>query len=62
MASSCGQYHTGKTRAAGREVPIEFCDRDVETKDVVTALQRDGAVVVREQVEPEITEKVKAGG
>ncbi len=43
-------------------MPIEFCDRDVETKDVVTALQRDGAVVVREQVEPEITEKVKAGG
>ncbi len=42
------------------EVSIEFYDRDVETKDVVTALQRDGAVVVREQVEPEIVEKVHA--
>ena len=43
-------------------VPIEFYDRDVETEDVVAALQRDGSVVVREQVEPEIAEKVSAGG
>ena len=28
------------------KLSIEFYDRDVETKDVITALQRDGAVVV----------------
>ena len=37
---------------------IEFYDRDVETANVVAALQRDGAVVVREQAEPELVDAV----
>lgn len=39
---------------------IEFYDRDVETEDVISALQRDGAVVVREEVEHEVVENVLA--
>ena len=41
-------------------MPVEFYDRDVETEVVLAALRRDGAVVVREQVEPELVEKVLA--
>jgi len=41
-------------------MPIEIYDRDVETKDVVAALRRDGAVVVRRQVESEVVENVHA--
>jgi ectoine hydroxylase-related dioxygenase (phytanoyl-CoA dioxygenase family) len=40
-------------------VPIEFYDRNVETHKVVAALQRDGAVVVKEQVAPEIVDQVQ---
>ena len=41
-------------------MPIEIYDRDVETEDVVAALRRDGAVVVRRQVESEVVENVHA--
>ena len=41
-------------------MPIEIYDRDVETEVVVAALRRDGAVVVRRQVEPEVVENVHA--
>ena len=39
---------------------IEFYDSEVETEEVIAALLCDGAVVVREQVEPEIVEQVHA--
>ena len=37
---------------------IEFFDRDVETRDVVAALERDGAAVVRRQIEPQLADQV----
>jgi ectoine hydroxylase-related dioxygenase (phytanoyl-CoA dioxygenase family) len=37
---------------------IEFFDRDVETGQVVAALERDGAAVVRHQIEAELADQV----
>ena len=42
------------------EMSIAYYDCDVETEQVVAALQRDGAVVIRDLVAPEVADKVLA--
>lgn len=37
---------------------IEYFDPDVETREVVAALERDGAAVVKHQIEPELADQV----
>ncbi len=44
----------------GMRTEIESFERDVDTAEVVAALQRDGAVAVREQVDPEVVDRVLA--
>ena len=41
-------------------MPIEYFNPDANTADVVSALQRDGAAIVKNQVEPELVEAVHA--
>ena len=41
-------------------MPIESYDRRIKTEDVVAALRRDGAVIVREQVDTPIADAVLA--
>ncbi len=40
-------------------MPIEYFDSDVKTWELVEALQRDGAVVVREDISSELTDAVQ---
>jgi ectoine hydroxylase-related dioxygenase (phytanoyl-CoA dioxygenase family) len=37
---------------------LESFDRDADTRDIVTALNRDGGAIVREQVKPELAKSV----
>ncbi len=39
-------------------MPLEYFDPDVDSADVVKALRRDGAAVVRNQVGPEVTDAI----
>ncbi len=39
---------------------LESFDRDADTRDIVTALSRDGGAIVREQVNPELAKSVLA--
>ncbi len=41
-------------------MPIEYFDREAGSDEVVAALARDGAVVVRQQVDPEVADRVLA--
>jgi ectoine hydroxylase-related dioxygenase (phytanoyl-CoA dioxygenase family) len=39
-------------------MPLQYFDPDVDTADIIRALQRDGAAVVRNQVGPEVTDAI----
>jgi len=39
-------------------MPLQYFDADVDTADIIRALQRDGAAVVRNQVGPEVTDAI----
>ena len=39
-------------------MPLQYFDPDVDTADIIKALQRDGAAVVRNQVGPEVTDAI----
>ena len=41
-------------------MPLEYFDPEADTADVIAALKRDGATVVRNQVGPEVTDAVLA--
>ncbi len=41
-------------------MPLEYFDPDANTADVIAALKRDGATVVRNQAGPEIIDAVLA--
>jgi ectoine hydroxylase-related dioxygenase (phytanoyl-CoA dioxygenase family) len=39
-------------------MPLQYFDSDVDTADIIKALQRDGAAIVRNQVGPEVTDAI----
>ncbi|MBW8056199.1 MAG: phytanoyl-CoA dioxygenase family protein [Nitrospira sp.] len=39
-------------------MPLQYFDPDVDTADIIRALRRDGAAVVRNQVGPEVTDAI----
>ncbi len=39
-------------------MPLQYFDPDVDTADIIGALQRDGAAVVKNQVGPEVTDAI----
>ena len=41
-------------------MPLEYFDPDADTTDVVAALRRDGATIVRNQIAPDVTDAVLA--
>jgi hypothetical protein len=41
-------------------MPLEYFDTHSDTADIVSAIKRDGAAVVTEQISPEITDAVLA--
>ena len=39
-------------------MPLQYFGADTDTADVIRALQRDGATIVRNQVGPEVTDAI----
>ena len=41
-------------------MPLEYFDPEADTADVIAALKRDGAAIVRNQVTPDVADAVLA--